>query len=368
MAGNALNKQYIDLFNKNRSVLIYAEGAFGLKSREKLSARAKTADGVLRYAKYKISGVIDSLCREKEVSEVLHIGKRIPVFKTVAQAKKETKADTLLIGIAPEGGQLPNRFLKDILWALENDIDIINGMHTSVCSFPRLKKTMEKNNRKVWETRTPPANLPIAGCRVYQEIKKPVILTVGADAAIGKLTATYELAASAQKKGYKTQIIPTGQTAIMIEGWGIAIDKCEGDFMAGAVEKMILDKKKENDPDIYFVEGQGSLFHPAYSTTSLALIHGSCPTHLVLVLRPQRKRITGCPLLPMPEIKKAVETYENAVIPPFRKTKVVAIVLNTQGLGEKQAREIIENIKKQTNLPTTDLIRWPEDWTELFMK
>lgn len=368
MAGNALNKQYIDLFKKNRSVLIYAEGAFGLKSREKLSARAKTADGVLRYAKYKISGVIDSQCREKEVSEVLLIGKKVPIFKTITQAKKQTKANTLIIGIAPEGGQLPDRFLKDILWSLKNGLDIVNGSHTPICSFPELKKAMKKNNRKVWETRIPPKNLPIASCRVYQEIKKPVVLTVGTDAAIGKLTATYELAAAAEKNGYKAQIIPTGQTAIMIEGWGVAADKCEGDFMAGAVEKMILDKKKKTDPDIYFIEGQGSLFHPAYSTTSLALIHGSCPTHLVLVHRPQRKRITGCPLLPIPEIKKAVEAYEKSIIPPFRKTKVTAIALNTNGMDEKQARKIIKDIKKETNLPTTDLVRWPEDWTELFVK
>ncbi len=350
----------------NKKVIIYAEGFFGLKARQKISARAKTADGVLRYANYQIAGVVDSFCEEKVVSQILEIKKFIPIFKTIQEAKRKTNAIVLLLGIAPEGGKLPKKFINDLVWALKNKMDIVSGLHTPLYSFPILKKYIDKNSRKIWETRVPPTNLPIASCRVYQEIKKPVVLAVGTDAAIGKMTAVYQLAKMVQKNGYKTQIIPTGQTAIMIEGWGITVDKCEGDFMAGAVEKMILDKEKQNKPDIYFVEGQGSLFHPAYSTTSLALIHGSCPTHLILVHRPQRKRINGCPLLAVPTIKKAVETYEKAAMPPFRKPKVVAIALNTNGMEELAAKEIIKEIKKQTGLPTADLIRWPEDWTDLF--
>ena len=369
MVGDALKSQIIntsiDLSNKNRSILIYVEGAFNLKARKKMPARAKTADGILRYAQYKTAGVIDSQCQKSEVKEILKINKKIPVFKTIQQAQEKAKANTLIIGIAPEGGQLPKQFLNDLIWALENGLDIVSGMHTPLCSFPQLKKSAKKHLRKIWETRIPPKNLPLASCQAYQ-IKKPIVLTVGTDAAIGKLTTTYELVQMAKKKGFKSCLIPTGQTAIMIEGWGITIDKCEGDFMAGAVEKMILEKEK-NNPDIYFVEGQGSLFHPAYSTTALALIHGACPTHLVLVHRPQRKRITGCQLLPVPKIQKAIQSYEKAVLPDFRKTKVVAVSLNTQGLNEDQAKKIIEKIKRETGLPTTDLIRWPEDWTNLFI-
>jgi len=365
----------INLFDKKRSILIYSQGAFSLNARKKMPFRAKTADGILRYAQYNIVGVIDSECEQKNVSQVLNIKKFVPIFKNIQKAKKKTKANTLIIGIAPEGGKLPFNFLKDLSWALENEIDLINGMHTPVYSFHELKEKMEKYKRKVWETRVPPKNLPIASCRVYQEIKKPIILTVGSDSAIGKLTATYQLLQLAKKEGLKTQMIPTGQTAIMIEGWGITIDKCEGDFMSGAVEKMILEKEKENNPDIYFVEGQGSLFHPAYSTTSLALIHGACPTHLILVYRPLRKRIAGCRLIPVPEINEIITQYEKAVLPPFRNAKVKAIALNTEGTEEKEAKKIIEKIEEKTGLPTADLIRWPsfsspdkKNWVDLFTK
>jgi len=369
MASNTLKSSilntFINLNDKNRSILIYVEGAFNLKMREKMPSRAKTADGILHYAQYKVVGIIDSLCKKTDVSMILKTNKKIPIFKTIQEAKKKTRANTLIIGVAPEGGQLPKSFLNDLHWALKNKLDIVSGLHTPLYSFPHLKKTAEKEKRKIWETRISPKNLSLASCKTYQ-IKKPIVLTVGTDSAIGKLTATYELVKMAKQKGLKPCLIPTGQTAIMIEGWGITVDKCEGDFMAGAVEKMILEKEKDN-PDIYFIEGQGSLFHPAYSTTSLALIHGSCPTHLVLVHRPQRKRITGCQLLPLPEIKNAICAYEKAVLPNFRNTKVVAIALNTQGLIEKQAKEIIKKIGEETNLPTTDLIRWPKDWTNLFI-
>ncbi len=367
---NGVSKQHnvpINLFKKDRRILIYAEKAFGMKTREKFPTLAKTADGILRYAKYKIAGVIDSACEEKNATEVGQT-KSVPIFRDLKQAKDKTKANTLLLGIAPSGGQLPDYFLKDLVWALKNGLDIVSGLHTPICSFKELSKLVERYKRKIWETRLPPADLPIASCRVYQEIKKPVVLMVGMDSAIGKLTATYQLAGLARKNGHKPQIIPTGQTAVMIEGWGITIDKCEGDFMAGAVEEMILEKEKENNPDFYLVEGQGSLFHPAYSTTSLALIHGACPTHMVLVHRPQRKRVASCPLLPIPKIKTAIKTYENMTMPPFRKAKVVAIALNTQGMKEQEARKMIEDIKKQTGLPTTDLIRWPQNWTNLFLK
>ena len=385
MVSASLDKKYnslIDLFDKNRSVLIYTEGAFGLEARKKMAFRAKTADGILRYAKYNIAGVIDSKCQEKKVSEVL--GKKFsalgsqkdfPIFKNIKSGWEKTGANVLLIGIAPEGGAIPQHFLNDLEWALDHGFDLINGMHEMISSFPKLKEKILKNKRLVWETRFPVEELPIASCRVYQEIKKPIVLTVGTDAAIGKLTTTYQLAEMIKKNGYRPQIIPTGQTAIMIEGWGYCVDKCEGDFMAGAVEKMILEKEKESHPDIYLVEGQGSLFHPAYSTTSLALIHGACPTHLILVHRPSRKRVTGCPLLAVPKIKTAIETYENAVMPPFRKTRVVAIALNTFGMNDNEAKKIIAEIKEETGLPTADLIRQlpsssagKEDWTKLFLK
>ena len=364
MDGNALINEHIDL--KDKKILIYTGNSFGLEARKIMPSRPKTADGILRYAKYDIVGVVDNSCEETYVSGILKdVKKNIPIFKTIKEGKEKTSANVLIIGIAPKGGKMPKNFIDDLIWALENDFDLVSGMHVPLSLYPKILKTAKQNSRKIWETRLSPTELPIASCQAYK-IKKPIVLTIGTDAAIGKLTTTYELIKMARKK-YNICVIPTGQTTIMIEGWGIAVDKCEGDFMAGAVEKMILEKEKKDNPDIYFIEGQGSLSHPAFSTTAIALIHGACPTHLVLVHRPLRKRITGCPLLPVPDIKTVIELAEKTVIPSFLNTKVVAIALNTSGMTDQEAKDTIVDIKKKTGLPTTDQIRYPEDWTNLFI-
>ena len=364
MDSNALVNKHIDL--KNKKILIYTGDSFGLNARKTMPSRPKTADGILRYAKYDIVGIVDSSCEKTYVSEIVKdIKKKIPIFKTIEDANSNTSANILMIGIAPKGGKMPKNFIDDLVWALKNNFDLVSGMHVPLYSYPKILETAKQDSRKIWETRIPPTELPIASCEAYK-IKKPIVLTIGTDAAIGKLTATYELAKMASKK-YNTCIIPTGQTSIMIEGWGIAVDKCEGDFMAGSVEKMILEKEKQENPDIYFIEGQGSLSHPAFSTTAIALIHGSCPTHLVLVHRPLRKRITGCPLLSVPDIKTVIELAEKTVVPSFLNTKVVAISLNTNGMTDQEAKNIIADIKEKTGLPTTDQIRFPEDWTNLFI-
>ncbi len=361
---NVLANEHIDL--KNKKILIYTGNSFGLESRKTMPSRPKTADGILRYAEYDIVGIVDSFCEETYTSKILKdTNKKIPIFKTIKEAKVKTSASILMIGIAPKGGEMPKNFIDDLAWALENDFDLVSGMHTPLSLHPKILEAAKKNSRKIWETRIPPTKLPIASCKTYK-IKKPIVLTIGTDAAIGKLTTTYELAKMASKK-HKTCIIPTGQTSIMIEGWGISVDKCEGDFMAGAVEKMILEKEKEKNPDIYFIEGQGSLSHPAFSTTAIALIHGACPTHLVLVHRPLRKRITGCSLLPVPDIKTVIDLAEKTIIPSFLNTKVVAIALNTSGMADKEAKRAIIDIEEKTGLPTTDQIRYPKDWTNLFM-
>ena len=363
MGSNALVNEHIDL--KNKKILIYTGDSFGLDARKIMPSRPKTADGILRYAKHNIVGVVDNNCKKIYVSEILKdVKKEIPIFKTIKDAKTKTSANVLIIGIAPQGGKMPQKFIDDLVWALENNFDIVSGMHVPLSLHSKIFKTAKQNSCKIWETRPSPAELPIASCQAYK-IKKPIVLTIGTDAAIGKLTTTYELAKMASKK-YNTCIIPTGQTTIMIEGWGIAVDKCEGDFMAGAVEKMILEKEKKENPDIYFVEGQGSLSHPAFSTTAIALIHGACPTHLVLVHRPLRKRITGCQLLPVPDIKTVIELAEKTVIPSFLNTKVVAIALNTSGMTDQEAKKAIIDTEKKTGLPTTDQIRYPKDWTTLF--
>ena len=61
--------------------------------------------------------------------------------------------------------------------------------------------------------------------------------------------------------GLRSVFVPTGQTGIMIAGWGIAVDAVVSDFLAGAGEVVVEGSKRG---DLLFVEGQGSIIHPQY--------------------------------------------------------------------------------------------------------
>src|SRR6185295_13407187 len=82
------------------------------------------------------------------------------------------------------------------------------------------------------------------------------------------------------ERGVRTNFVATGQTGIMIEGWGIAVDAVVADFIAGAAEQLVL--RGAEGADVVLVEGQGSINHPGYSGVTLGLLHGSCPDVMIL--------------------------------------------------------------------------------------
>ena len=342
--------------------LIYGEGVFGSEARKKLPMRAKTADGILRYALYPIQGIIDSTTRAKTAGEVLGIyvsgcpNERVPIFSSIKEAKERTGADVLILGAAPEGGGLPKEWESDIQEALESGMHVVSGMHYPLKSHDKFQRTATMHKAILWDVRTDVLTDEIALCSAQAyHIKKPIILTVGTDAAIGKMSVSYDLARAAQKRGVKAGIIPTGQTAVMIEGWGFSIDALTADFMAGAVEKMLLEKKDQYDA--FFVEGQGSLFHPAFANTCIALLHGAVPTHLVLVHRPTRKHSIGSRLVALPSLREAIQRYEQSVLPPYRGARVIAVALNTAGMQDHEANEAIAAASLETGLPAGDVIK-----------
>ena len=130
--------------------------------------------------------------------------------------------------------------------------------------------------------------------------------------------------------------------------------------MAGAVEQMVVESASNHD--YILVEGQGTIVHPGCSGVTLALMHGACPHAMVMVHNPQRTNYKGTqfPILPL---GKQIEMYEYMAA-PMRKSKVVAVALNTRGMEEKDAQAAIKETQKLTGLPTTDAVRYGAD--ELF--
>ncbi|MFH0794531.1 MAG: DUF1611 domain-containing protein, partial [bacterium] len=239
---------------ESRRIVIMAEGKFS-------PARAKTATGVIRYGPYKVLGVIDSTKAGKRVSDfIAGIGHDIPIIASLDEAL-DKKPEALLIGIAPMGGKLPDAWRAVILQAIRNGMDIISGLHTFLSEDGEFVAEAQLHSVEIWDVRKPPKGLPVAQCAL-RRAKSYILTTVGSDCSVGKMTTAIEIVAAARRAGITAEFVATGQTGIMISGWGYPLDAITADFVAGAIEKAILEI--DGKFDLIVVEGQGSLLHPGY--------------------------------------------------------------------------------------------------------
>ena len=235
-----------------RRLVILAEGQFGFH-------HGKTAVGVIRYGPDEIIAIIDSSVTEPNLSAFLPQFD-IPIVATLDDAlARPVRPDTLLIGIAPTGGRLPESWRATILAAIEAGLDVHSGLHSSSATIPEFASAAASPGTEIVDYRRPPERMETAVGRRHRPGKR-VILTVGTDCAIGKMSVALELVAAARRAGVAAVFVPTGQTGMMIEGWGAAVDRLISDFAQGTVEWLV--EEGERRGDWVLVEGQGSLDHP----------------------------------------------------------------------------------------------------------
>ncbi|HET9344622.1 MAG TPA: DUF1611 domain-containing protein [Candidatus Limnocylindrales bacterium] len=335
-----------------RRIVILAEGNFGFH-------HGKTAVGVIRYGPDDTVAVIDSTQAGHNVSEILP-AHDIPIVASLAEAMAgRTRPDTLLIGIAPTGGKLPDSWRVTILDAIRAGLDVHSGLHTFLGDDPEFAAAAAAAGTQIVDYRRPPDRMETAVGRRHDPGKR-VILTVGTDCAIGKMSVALELRSAAQAAGRSASFVPTGQTGMMIDGWGAAVDRLISDFAQGTVEWMVEEGERRGDWVI--VEGQGSLDHPAYSSVTLALIHGATPHAMVLVHKAGQTEHDFDHLpdasFPIAELRPFIDLHEQVagLVAP---SKVVAIALNTSAIpSDDDARAEIARVAAETGLPTDDPVRF----------
>ncbi|MEA2026707.1 MAG: DUF1611 domain-containing protein, partial [Chloroflexota bacterium] len=334
-----------------RRYLILAEGQFG-------EPGSKTAMGVIKYGRDPVVAVLDSTRVGRDVSEWLGQECAAPIVATLAEALP-LEPSALLIGTAPQGGKIPPEWRAIISDAIVHGLDIVSGLHEFVSDDPEFGALAAAHGVELIDHRRPPERHEVAMGRAHGP-GKHVILFVGTDCAIGKMTVALELRRAAQEAGLSTVFVPTGQTGIMIEGWGVSVDRVISDFINGTAEWLV--EQAEEMGDWIFVEGQGSLDHPAYSAVTLGLVHGTTPHAMVLVHQPGRSGHFGweqnygveSPTLSLQDNIRLYESVANVVAP----SKVAAIALNTALLSEEEARAEIERTAAETGLPVDDPYRF----------
>lgn len=318
---------------------------------------AKTATGVLRYADAVTVAVIDSTRAGSTAdAEVPGLAEGIPIVARLAETLAD-RPDTLLIGVAPAGGKLPPVFRSVVKEALEQGLDVENGLHDFLAGDAELAAAAALGGAEIRDLRRPPADLDVPTL-ANLDIPSRTVLTVGSDCALGKMTVCLELDREARRRGLASQFVPTGQTGIAIAGWGIAVDEVVSDYIAGAAERLVLEgHQRAGDDALLWIEGQGSINHPFYSGVTTGLIHGSAPHALLFVHEPGRTLIEGDPRMPIPPIEQLIADNER-VAGYLRPAPVVALALKTNRLSESAARDAIAEYSERTGLVTDDPVRF----------
>ena len=339
---------------QDRSWLVLADGYL-------MTRNAKTAHGVIRYSQDRIAAVLDSEHAGKSLASVApELRRDAPIVGTVADALGY-RPTSMLLGVATAGGWIPDHWRRWVEEAIEAGLEIANGLHRFLRQDAGLVALAERNGATLWDVREPPPGIGLFSGAAL-EIPQSTVLTVGSDCAVGKMTVSLELAAAASAAGRPAEFVATGQTGILIAGRGIAVDRVISDFVAGAAERLVTGA----DPaaEVLVVEGQGGLWHPAYSAVTLGLLHGSAPEALVLCHKAGHRSIDEPPYTQLPELPEMVTTYE-AMAATLRPAKVACVAVNCGGLDGDAAGRALREVEDTTGLPAGDVLAGdaPRLWT-----
>ncbi|MUH96306.1 DUF1611 domain-containing protein [Aliivibrio fischeri] len=336
------------------TAIIYCEGHFG-------DVDGKTANGLIRHShNYRILSVIDSKKAGLDSGEVLGEEKNgIPIVSDIkeAVALAEDLPDYFIFGIAPSSGVLTDFEKEIVLYAMSLNMNIVSGLHEFLTENIEFIEASKKYSVNILDVRKPKDKKELkAFSGKIHKVTCPRIAVMGTDCAIGKRTTATILTKILREKGLKVIMIATGQTGI-IQGapYSVALDAVPSQFCAGELEAVIVEAYEKENPDLIIIEGQGSLSHPAFSTSAF-ILRGSCPTGVILQHAPKRLHRSDFPEMPMPSVASEVELIEM-----FSNTSVIGLTLNHEGMSAEEVALSIQTYSAQLNIPVTDALAQPAD-------
>jgi uncharacterized NAD-dependent epimerase/dehydratase family protein len=328
-----------------RRLLLLADGRFS-------PADGKTAVCIAMYRPDDVVAVLDASRAGRSVREVLGFGGDAPVVAGIAEGL-QARPEVAVVGVAPTGGVLAAADREVVARCLAAGVDVVSGLHVFLGDDVELRALAERSGARIWDVRRVP-EVPLvssgAGCRTGAR----VVLTVGSDCGAGKMTVALELDRAARSAGLRSSWAATGQTGMILRGRGVPVDRVIADFVGGATEALV--NLEGADRDVVFVEGQGALMHPGYGAVMLALLYGAMPDAMVFVHAARRTRYKrfDVALPPLPEIIAGYET----MMRPYKRSRVVAVALNTSALDDAEARRALVATAETTGLPASDVVRF----------
>ncbi len=345
------------------NALVYAEGAFN-------TPNGKTAHGLVRFTeRYQVLGVLDSRYAGRDAGEVLD-GKPcgIPVFRDLEQALQVLGKGAVayfVVGLAPDGGRLPEAARETIREALGYGLNVDSGLHDFLYKDPAISQVAQETGARIRDIRRTPEReeLHFFSGKI-EEVDCLKVAVLGTDSAVGKRTTAWILVHGFREAGLKAELVGTGQTA-WLQGakYSMVMDSCINDFVSGEIEHAVFEAWSNENPDLIVIEGQGSLMNPAYPGGFEILAAGR-PDYVLLQHAPRRKEydgFPGYPIHPLPQQIQAIELISGK--------KVIAVTVNHEGMRAEEIGPACEAIRRETGLPAFDVLaEGPRGLTELVKK
>jgi uncharacterized NAD-dependent epimerase/dehydratase family protein len=335
--------------HKKKTALVYCENQFGFVD-------GKTAAALVRHSEiYTIVGILDSSLTGEDAGEALGEKKcGIPIFTNLSDALNQLPAvpDCYIYGKAPLATYISHEERQIILEAMENKMEIVNGLHQLFSEDHEFSKIAAKNGVKIRDIRKPPQlkDLHVFTGQISR-VNIPIVAVLGTDCACGKMTTAVELNKALNDIGINSVLVATGQTSLMQGArYGVSIDALVSQFVIGEIESAIIQAFDTEAPDIILVEGQSAVSHPAFMG-SLSILKGSMPNGIILQHPPARKFRCDFPHLAMPSVESEIKLIET-----MSQAKVLAIALSHENLTAEKTGNYIRFYEMQLNLPTTDVL------------
>ncbi len=309
----------------------------------------KTARGIYLYADFEITAILDKSLRVNNAVSLFPQGRSVPIYSSIEQINQDY--DTLIIGVSPIGGKLSSDWRREIKYALEHRINLINGLHAFLSEDEEFKALCPSC---ITDLRKPDPAL----FRVLDGSGNDAstLMITGTDCSCGKMVTSIELNLALKREGINSGFIATGQTGMLCGAdEGAVIDRIPGDFMAGVVEGMV--NKAKASRDVLIVEGQGSLHHPAYSGVTLSIIHGCNAKGFIMCHNPSRTQhhdFPGSRIPPLADIVKMTEDLAG----PVSGGKIAGFSIIGENMPDRELMDYIKRTEDIFSLPATDVWRF----------
>ena len=311
----------------------------------------KTGNMLIRYRPQEVCCVIDPKKAGQTAQDILGFGGNIPVVSNFKKAMTFTPK-ALVIGSSPQGGYINGEYRRELKAAIHYGCNIYSGMHQFLNDDHALATLAEKKSVTITDYRRPP-NPPHFPKGSWKKRKVKVLLIVGTDCNTGKMTTGWEITERLKKRGRDVRFVGTGQTGIMLGGYGVPVDAVVGDFMAGEIEYAI--DKIGDQADLVVVEGQGSLTNMYYAGVTLGLMHGAMPDYMIMTDEPGRT--IDVSNNQMASIGDVMDLHLS-LMKNFKQSRFLGMNLLTLKMDEDLALKEIKNLENEHKLPTTDLVRF----------